>query len=43
LANHNQYFPKVLVLPPWKAVSVNDAERDHTFEHAEWVNRIAQE
>ena len=21
----------------------NDAEREHTFEHAEWVNRIAQE
>jgi predicted ATPase len=38
-----QYFPKVFVLPPWKAIYVNDAERDHTFEHAESVNRIAQE
>ena len=37
------YFPKVFVLPPWKAIYVNDAERDHTFEHAESVNRIAQE
>jgi len=37
-----QYFPKVFVLPPWKAIYVNDAERDHTFEHAESVNRIAQ-
>jgi len=38
-----QYFPKVFVLPPWQAIYVNDAERDHTFEHAEWVNRITQE
>ena len=38
-----QYFPKVFVLPPWKAIYENDAERDHTFEHAESVNRIAQE
>ena len=38
-----RYFPKVFVLPPWKAIYVNDAERDHTFEHAESVNRIAQE
>jgi predicted ATPase len=38
-----QYFPKVFVLPPWKAIYVKDAERDHTFEHAESVNRIAQE
>ena len=32
-----QYFPKVFVLPPWKAIYKNDAERDHTFEHAEWA------
>ena len=32
-----------LLLPPWKAIYVNDAERDHTFEHAESVNRITQE
>ena len=38
-----QYCSKVFVLPPWKAIFVNDAERDHTFEHAESVNRIAQE
>ena len=38
-----QYYPKVFVLPPWKAIYVNDAERDHTFEHAEWVHRIAQD
>ena len=37
------YFSKVFVLPPWKAIYVNDAERDHTFEHAEWVDRITQE
>src|SRR6266480_2325357 len=36
-------FPKVFVLPPWKAIYVNDAERDHTFEHAQSVNTIAQE
>ena len=37
------YFSKVFVLPPWKEIYVNDAERDHTFEHAEWVDRITQE
>ena len=38
-----RYFPKAFVLPPWKSIYVNDAERDHTFEHAEWVDRITQE
>jgi predicted ATPase len=38
-----QYCPQVFVLPPWEAIYVNDAERDHTFEHAEWVYRITQE
>jgi len=38
-----QYCPKVFVLPPWKAIYVNDDERDHTFEHAEWVNSVTQE
>jgi len=38
-----QYFPKVFVLPPWKAIYVNDAERDHTFDHAESVDTIVQE
>src|SRR6266487_3928722 len=42
LSNY-QYCSKVFVLPPWNAIYVNDAERDHTFEHAESVNRIAQE
>jgi predicted ATPase len=37
-----QYFPKVFVLPPWQAIYENDAERDHTFEHAEWVDRITR-
>jgi predicted ATPase len=38
-----QYFPMVFLLPPWQAIYVTDAERDHTFEHAEWVNSITQE
>ena len=37
------YCAKVFVLPPWQAIYVNDAERDHTFEHAEWVNTITHE
>ena len=41
LSNY-RYFPKVFVLPPWKAIYENDAERDQTFEHAEWVDRIAR-
>jgi predicted ATPase len=38
-----QYCSKVFVLPPWKAIYVNDDERDHTFEHAELVYSIVQE
>ena len=38
-----QYYPKVFLFPPWKEIYVNDAERDHTFEHAESIDRIAQE
>jgi len=38
-----QYCSKVFLLPPWKAIYVNDAERDHTFEHAESVYSITQE
>jgi predicted ATPase len=38
-----QYFPRVFVLPPREAIYENDAVRDHTFEHAEWVDRIVQE
>jgi predicted ATPase len=38
-----QYCSKVFILPPWKAIYAHDAERDHTFEHAEWVDSITQE
>ena len=38
-----QYCSKVFVLPPWKAIYTNDAERDHTFEHAESVHVTVQE
>jgi predicted ATPase len=38
-----QYFSKVFVLPPWKAIYASDAERDHTFEHARSVDSITQE
>jgi predicted ATPase len=38
-----RYFPTVFLLPPWKEIYANDAERDHTFEHAEAVSMIAQE
>ena len=38
-----QYCRKVFVLPPWKAIYANDAERDHTFEHAESINSTVQE
>ena len=38
-----QYCSKVFLLPPWKAIYVNDDERDHTFEHAESVYSITQE
>jgi predicted ATPase len=38
-----QYSSKVFVLPPWKAIYVNDDERDHTFEHAESVYGTLQE
>jgi len=37
-----QYCSKVFLLPPWKAIYVNDDERDHTFEHAESVYRTIQ-
>lgn len=32
----DRYCSKAFLLPPWKAIYVNDAERDHPFEHAEW-------
>ena len=34
------YFHKVFLLPPWKEIYTTDAERDHTFEHAEWVYQV---
>jgi len=37
-----RYFPTVFVLPPWRAIYVTDAERDHTFAHAEHVDAITQ-
>jgi len=38
-----QYYSKVFVLPPWEAIYANDAERDHTFAHAESVHGTVQE
>jgi len=38
-----QYCSKVFILPPWKAIYMNDDERDQTFVHAESVYRILQE
>jgi predicted ATPase/SAM-dependent methyltransferase len=38
-----RYFPTVFVLPPWRAIYVNDRERDHTFAHALRVDRITRE
>ena len=38
-----QYCSKVFVLLPWKAIYINDAERDRTFEHAESVYAAVQE
>ena len=36
------YYPKVFVLPPWQAIYVTDAERDHTFDHAQRVDRFTR-
>lgn len=33
-----QYCSTVFILPPWKAIYVNDDERDHTFGHAASVD-----
>jgi predicted ATPase len=38
-----QYCPMVFVLPPRKSIYTNDAERDHSFEHAELVHFIVLE
>ncbi len=33
-----KFHQLVFVLPPWKAIYRTDAERDHTFEHAQRVH-----
>ena len=33
------FHPSVFVLPPWRAIYVTDAERDHDFEHAVEVHK----
>lgn len=37
------FHPRVFILPPWREIYVNDAERDHTFEHCERVHRALAE
>ncbi|MBZ0213764.1 MAG: AAA family ATPase [Nitrospirae bacterium] len=37
------FHPRVFVLPPWREIYVNDAERDHTFEHCQRVHRALAE
>jgi predicted ATPase len=32
-----RFHPTVFLLPPWAAIYQTDAERDHTFAHAEYV------
>jgi predicted ATPase len=36
------YCSTVFVLPPWQEIYANDAERDHTFAHAEAVHGTVQ-
>jgi predicted ATPase len=33
-----QFHRTVYLLPPWQAIYRTDAERDHTFEHAQHVH-----
>jgi predicted ATPase len=33
-----RFHPLVFVLPPWEAIYVTDAERDHSFDHAVQVH-----
>jgi predicted ATPase len=35
-----RYDDPVFVLPPWQAIYTTDAERDHTFEHAVYVDGL---
>lgn len=37
LLSRHQYHSKAFILPPWEAIYTNDAERDQTFEEAEFV------
>ena len=32
------FHRRVFILPPWQEIYVNDAERDHTFEHCQRVH-----
>lgn len=41
-ARRHPYHPTVFCLPPWEAIYVQDAERDHPFEHARRVHDAAQ-
>jgi len=34
LLNTHRFHNRVFVLPPWEAIYVTDAERDHSFAHA---------
>jgi predicted ATPase len=33
-----KFHPRVFILPPWRQIYINDAERDHTFEHCQRVH-----
>jgi predicted ATPase len=33
------FYRQVFILPPWQEIYVNDAERDHTFEHCQRVHQ----
>lgn len=37
------FHPQVFVLPPWPAIYVTDAERDHDFAHCQRVDRLLRQ
>jgi predicted ATPase len=37
------YGSTAFLLPAWKDIYVADAERDHSFEHAQWVDGITRD
>ncbi len=37
------FHRSVFILPPWREIYVNDAERDHTFEHCQRVHKALAE